>query len=63
MNVAIIGCGLIGQKRSKALGACQVVVCADLVKQKADGLARIFLSHHQHRIGVKLYLNDPLILS
>jgi predicted dehydrogenase len=42
MNAAIIGCGLIGQKRSKALGTCNVVACADLVKQKADALAKNF---------------------
>jgi len=44
MNVSIIGCGLIGQKRAKALGTCNVVACVDLVKQKADNLAKNFPS-------------------
>jgi predicted dehydrogenase len=38
-GVAIVGCGLIGQKRAKALGGARLVVCADLVKERADRLA------------------------
>jgi len=40
VKVAIIGCGLIGQKRAKALGDCQLVLCADLVKERAASLAQ-----------------------
>lgn len=39
MKVGIIGCGLIGQKRAKALGACELVACADVLLQKAEALA------------------------
>jgi predicted dehydrogenase len=38
--VAIIGCGLIGQKRAKALGSARLVACADLVPERAEALAR-----------------------
>lgn len=40
MRAAIIGCGLIGQKRAKTLGTCELVVCVDQVKEKAEALAR-----------------------
>jgi predicted dehydrogenase len=40
VNVAIVGCGLIGQKRAALLGGCRLVVCADLVRERADRLAR-----------------------
>jgi predicted dehydrogenase len=40
LGVAIIGCGLIGQKRAKALGSARLVACADLVRARADALAR-----------------------
>jgi len=39
MNVAIIGCGLIGHKRAEALTGCRLVVCADTVKERAEELA------------------------
>ncbi len=39
MNIAIIGCGLIGQKRAKNLGAGKLIACADLVPEKAQALA------------------------
>jgi len=38
-GVAIIGCGLIGQKRARALCGAPLVACCDVVKQRADGLA------------------------
>lgn len=38
-RVAIIGCGLIGQKRAKALGRAQLVACADTVLPRAEALA------------------------
>lgn len=40
MNVAIIGCGLIGQKRAKTLKGCQLTVCVDQVIEKAEALAK-----------------------
>ncbi len=38
-GVAILGCGLIGQKRSKALGGANLVVCADVDEKRARTLA------------------------
>jgi predicted dehydrogenase len=40
MKIAIIGCGLIGQKRAKTLKGCQLTVCVDQIKERADHLAR-----------------------
>lgn len=41
MNVAIVGCGLIGRKRAKALAGCRLVACADVVEEHAEALARM----------------------
>ncbi len=41
-GVGIVGCGLIGQKRAKALGqGGRLVACADIDVDRADNLARI----------------------
>lgn len=40
MNVAIIGCGLIGEKRARALGGARLTVCADASLARAEHLAR-----------------------
>ena len=40
LRVAIVGCGLIGQKRSRALPGARVVVCCDAVFDRAQSLAR-----------------------
>ncbi|MBE9573194.1 MAG: Gfo/Idh/MocA family oxidoreductase, partial [Proteobacteria bacterium] len=40
MGVSIIGCGLIGHKRAKALTGCSLVACADTVKERAEKFAR-----------------------
>lgn len=42
MRVGLIGCGLIGQKRIRALGTNQLVVCADLIPERAQKIARSF---------------------
>ncbi len=39
MNVAIIGCGLIGHKRAQVLGQHRLVACADTNIERADALA------------------------
>jgi predicted dehydrogenase len=39
MNVAIIGCGLIGQKRAKSLSMARLVACADTNLARAEQLA------------------------
>lgn len=40
LGVAIVGCGLIGQKRAKALGPARLVACADVVLDRAQALAQ-----------------------
>jgi predicted dehydrogenase len=41
-GVAIIGCGLIGQKRALSLRSCRLVGCCDVVPERAEQLARKF---------------------
>ncbi len=45
-GVAILGCGLIGQKRSKALAGAKLVICADLDEKRARSLASVFPGCH-----------------
>jgi predicted dehydrogenase len=40
LGVAIVGCGLIGQKRARALGTVRLVACADTTRERAESLAR-----------------------
>jgi predicted dehydrogenase len=40
-GVAIIGCGLIGKKRAKALGPARLVACVDVVPERALALAQM----------------------
>ena len=40
MNVAIIGCGLIGDKRARALAGCRLVACADITEERAVAFAQ-----------------------
>lgn len=40
MNVGIIGCGLIGQKRAKALAGARLLAVADKVIERANALSR-----------------------
>jgi len=40
LGAAIIGCGLIGAKRAKALGPARLVACADVVLERAQALAK-----------------------
>jgi predicted dehydrogenase len=41
-GVAILGCGLIGQKRSKTLAGAKLIVCADVEAKRAEILAAGF---------------------
>ena len=41
MNVAIVGCGLIGQKRARALAGARLVACADSSLARAQQLTHI----------------------
>ena len=38
-RVAIVGCGLIGQKRAKALAGARLTVCTDIDPRRAEALA------------------------
>ncbi len=40
MNIAIVGCGLIGQKRATALAGGRLVACGDSDRSRAEQLAR-----------------------
>jgi predicted dehydrogenase len=40
LGVAIVGCGLIGQRRAKALANARLTACADVRRERADELAR-----------------------
>src|SRR5271156_1262528 len=43
MNVAIVGCGVIGQKRAANLPAhCRLLICVDQLQEKAQALAQNF---------------------
>ncbi|HZK81886.1 MAG TPA: Gfo/Idh/MocA family oxidoreductase [Humisphaera sp.] len=42
MRIAIIGCGLIGNKRAKALGAHMLTACADAQHDRALSLAKSY---------------------
>jgi predicted dehydrogenase len=40
LGVAIVGCGLIGQKRAKSLGPARLIACADVLLNRAHALAQ-----------------------
>jgi predicted dehydrogenase len=40
MNIAIVGCGFIGEKRARSLGECRLVACTDIVPERALEFAR-----------------------
>jgi len=40
VNVGIIGCGLMGQKRAKALAGAKLSVCADVLFARSEQMAR-----------------------
>jgi len=60
IGIGIIGCGLIGNKRARALGASfNLVACYDAFKERADRLAN---EHHARSCSsVSLLLRDPTI--
>ena len=45
-GVGIIGCGLIGQKRAKALGEGRLIACADI----NEGCARILAGNSKAKV-------------
>jgi predicted dehydrogenase len=70
-GVAIVGCGLIGRKRARALAGARLVACADLDRARADALAagtgavagddwRQAVAHPDARIVVVATTNDVL---
>ena len=46
VGVAIIGCGLVGRKRAAALGDARLVVCSDLLRERAEALAQTWPRAH-----------------
>lgn len=59
-GVAIIGCGLIGQKRARSLGGARLVICADVVEERAKQLAAT-VAGCKSVIDWKLAVNDPSV--
>jgi len=70
-GVAIIGCGLIGQKRAKALNGAKLVVCSDLVLPRAQAIAgpkgaeavadwRVAVTHQRVNIVIVATTNQSL---
>lgn len=41
MRVAAVGCGVVSYKRVRALAGCQLVACADVVRERAEALAAL----------------------
>lgn len=72
-GVAILGCGLIGQKRSKTLAAAKLVVCADVDEKRAMSLAagfpgsdatsdwRAAVQRHDVELVIVATTNDALV--
>jgi predicted dehydrogenase len=60
MNVGIVGCGLIGHKRAKALGNCLFIACADNNEEKAITLAKAYPNCKAYQNWQKL-IADPHI--
>src|SRR3984893_14582965 len=59
-GVAIAGCGLIGQKRAKALGGARLVACADIAQDRADRLAAT-VTGCKAVTDWKLAVSDPAV--
>src|SRR6476646_345015 len=59
-GVAIVGCGLIGQKRAKALGGERLVACADIAQDRADRLAAT-VTGCKAVTDWKLAVSDPAV--
>jgi predicted dehydrogenase len=60
MNIGIIGCGLIGNKRSKALAGANLVATADLDLGRAETLASDFPGAEAFDDWQKLVTNDAV---
>lgn len=39
LGVAIVGCGLVGNKRAQTIGGARLVACADVVRERAEAIA------------------------
>jgi predicted dehydrogenase len=59
-GVAIVGCGLIGQKRAKALGGARLVACADIAQDRAGRLAAT-VTGCKAVTDWKVAVNDPAV--
>lgn len=72
MNVALIGCGLVGRKRAAALGTARLVCCADHDVRRAEALALLHpgctahaswqeaLAHSQVTVAIIATTHDAL---
>src|SRR5262249_27870726 len=40
-RVAIIGCGLVGQRRARAMARAQLIACADVDRKRAEAVAAL----------------------
>jgi predicted dehydrogenase len=60
LGVAIVGCGVIGQKRAKALGRARLVVCADIAQDRAARLAAT-VPDCKALTGWKEAISDPAV--
>src|SRR5580704_15032715 len=59
-GVAIVGCGLIAQKRAKALGGARLVACADIAQDRADRMAAT-VTGCKAVTDWKLAVSDPAV--
>jgi predicted dehydrogenase len=66
VNIAIIGCGYIGQKRASVLSGADLVACSDIDPRRAEALARKYKGAEavvDWRTAVKLSDIDMVIVS
>jgi predicted dehydrogenase len=59
MNVAIIGCGLIGQKRAKTFLSCKLIACVDTVLEKAESLVKAYNGNARALTDWREVVNAP----
>jgi predicted dehydrogenase len=59
-GVAIVGCGLIGQKRAKALGPAHLVACVDVAIERSQSLARTVPGASAYTDWQRV-LDDPVV--
>ncbi len=65
VNVAIIGCGLIGQKRARSLDGARLITCCDTIPEKSQALAAPYgaLALTDWREAVRLPHVDAVLIA